>query len=200
MFLSADEITAEVQDGALVIKPFDRCHLKRASYVLSLGDVVRSWAPDESPLDVWSPGSGSSGLGPPMRVGQIILRQQSFLLGVTGERLSVPTHLVGFLSTMSHLARFGISVHSASYLVSPGFGSVHPLPITLELASMNPRPLLLRTGMPICHLLLARVTATQRTDHLSTSIYEGRDAPCPPLLYEELASLFPDVVADIGNA
>jgi dCTP deaminase len=199
VFLSADEILSEVTRGALIIEPFDRRRLKPASYVLSLGDLFRSWNYDKSPLDVWAPDSGACTLTPPLRARKIVLEPQAFILSITRESLCVPEHLMGLLSTMSHIARFGVSAHRGSYLLSPGFGSGKPLPVTLELTSMHRRPLILRSDMPICHVMFARVNPNRQTLRLSKSIYEERDAPCAPLLYEEFAELFRDVVDEPSN-
>jgi dCTP deaminase len=189
MFLSANEITAEVRDGRVRIDPFNPDFLKPASYVLRLGNSWRAWAQADQPIEVWSELAGQSQLSELFHSDECVLRIGDLVLASTMERVGIPNGFMGLLINLSHLARFGISVHFQAGLVSPGFGATAPTALTLELASFNPAPLKLRAGMPICHLALARLSeCTTAENLLARSIYEGRDVPCPPMLYEEFSS------------
>lgn len=189
MFLSAQEIRAEVGCGRLVIDPFDPQMLKPASYVLTLGGRFRTWGCRTSPLDL-SSRDAASALGPPQTLSAITLQDRTFVLACSAEIIGLPMDLVGIISTLSHVARFGISTHLDSWLVSPGFGHTEPTALTLELVSCNPSPVTLDSGMPVCHISFARASGVpDPTLFLATSIYEGKEAPSPPLLVDEFPSL-----------
>ena len=190
MFLSANEIASEVREGRLRIDPFNPDFLKPASYVLRLGNSWRAWSKADEPIEVWSERAGESQLGSLFHSDECVLRIGNVVLGSTMERLRLPNGLVGLVMNLSHLARFGISVHFQAGLVSPGFGTTVSTALTLELASFNPSPLKLRAGMPVCHLAIARVAEDSDSGNsLARSIYEGREVPCPPMLYEEFKSV-----------
>jgi hypothetical protein len=74
--------------------------------------------------------------------------------------------------------------------VSPCFGHQSASPLTLELTSANPCPVLLPAGTPICHLVLVRVTAGEdAAGPLKTSVYEGLVQPVGPMLAAEFGPL-----------
>ena len=185
MFLSASEIRAAVASDELTIDPFDVAHLKPASYVLRLSDRWRRWSPSDEPVDLTAPVDTAGLLSPIVTTEEYVLSNTEFCLAATIERLSLPPHLLGIVGPLSHVARFGLSVGLGSFVVSPGFGATAPTSLTLELVAHNPSPLRLRTGLPICHLALMRVTPASETHPLDPSIYEGRESPSGPRLAEE---------------
>lgn len=190
MFLSADEIHEEIESGHLVIDPFNPDFLKSASYVLRLGNCYRQWKRKDDPLDLWAKNAAIDRLAPKIYAKSINLDPGVVLLGSTVEKVGIPNHLVGILSTLSHLARFGVSVNQSALWLSPGFGSINPTPLTLEIVSTNPSPVSIRTGIPVCHLIIARISKRKRsTLRLDKSIYEGREAPEGPFLFEEFYSI-----------
>jgi len=190
MFLSADQIEGAVRGGALRIEPFDRQLLKPTSYVLRLGDGFRRWDPAAGVVDPWAPDASSAALGAIERGPEIVLRPGEFVLAETLETISMPSHLVGLLSTLSHWGRFGLSADNGSWLVSAGYGAGAPTRLTLELVSTNPLPLRLRAGLPVCHLLFARAdSAHGESGPLARSVYEGLETPSPPQLFEEFHAL-----------
>lgn len=189
MFLSADEIRVEIEVGRLVIEPFIPELLKPASYVLRLGDRWRQWSHIKKPISVWTPDASRLHLQPELYTNEITLQPGIVVLGSTAETIGLPNDLVGIVSTLSHLARFGLSTHLQAFLVSPGFGAHTPTALTLELVSFNPSPLCIKTGMPVCHLAFTRTSSAVSKLPLGRSIYEGHDSPAPPMLYEEFSSL-----------
>jgi dCTP deaminase len=190
MFLSAEEIAAEVEAGSLGIAPFDPVLLKPNSYVLRLGSRFRRWLPSTDPIDPWSPDASARHLAPVEHLEELVLESGAFLLAETLERISMPRHLVGQISTLSHWGRLGLTADHGSWLVSAGFGAVRPTPLTLELYSTNPAPLRLRVGAPICHLAYVRSQSQSGASlPLANSVYEGLGTPSAPCLYEEFHKL-----------
>ena len=190
MFLSAHQIRQEIESGRIVINPFTPGLLKPASYVLRLGDRTCQWTRREEAINVWSPCAGEKHLGSVIRADDFILPSGGFALASTLERVSVPNDLVGIISTLSHLARFGLSVHANSFWVNPGFGMHTQTFLTLELASVNPSAIHLKSGIPVCHLSFARTSSKPTVENpLTRSVYEGRDPLAIPMLFEEYSFL-----------
>jgi len=185
MFLSASEIQDLVASGELLIEPFVAAHLKPASYVLRLSSRWRRWFPSDEPIDLTAPADTDRLLSPIITSEEYVLSNMEFCLAATIEQLSLPPHLVGIVSPLSHVTRWGLSVGLGSFIVSPKFGATTPTSLTLELAAHNPSPLKLRAGLPICHLAFVRVTPATDSYPLDRSIYEGSEAPVGPLLVEE---------------
>lgn len=192
-FLSANEIRDEIEAGRLRIEPFEPNLIKPASIVLRFGDRWRGWRDSEFPINVWSLNAGKDNLEDIETRDSYQLRSSRLIVNTTLEKISLPTNLLGIISTLSHLARFGLSIHLGSFIVNPGFGSDIPTELALELTSFNPAPILIQAGVPACHLAFARITDSDLATHfdypLRKSIYEARDALEGPALYEEYSSL-----------
>ena len=189
MYLPASKIADAVARQELVIDPFDPSLLKPASYVLRLGSRFSTWQSGRPAFDVWSPAAGREGLRGPYTEESIAIDRTSFVLAATRERVSLSFGLVGFLFSLSHLTRCGLLLNLSSQLISPGFGLGRPTALTIELASLNPSPVILRAGTPICHLVLAQVGKGGKPPALADSVFAGAPSPSPPMLYEEFAPL-----------
>jgi dCTP deaminase len=190
MFLNADTIQAEVKSGRLVIEPFLPALLKPASYVLRAGRQSRVWKSTGQVIDLWEENAGGGSLSEISESEDITIQPGAFVLISTLESIALPEDVLAIVTTMSHLARFGISCQLGSGLVTPGFGTACKSPLALELISFNPNPIRLRAGIPLCHLLFTRVEAMDRSAlKLGQSVYENRQCPHRPLLYEEFGHI-----------
>jgi dCTP deaminase len=190
MLLSGDDIRAGVIGGNFHIEPFDEVMVKPASYVLRLSNQWREWTAGSGTVDVWSRNAADQHLTDVRTSPEICLSPGALILGATLETIALPQDIVGLLVPLSHLARFGLSPHLGSAMIAPGYGWGRPARLTLELASFNPCPLRFPSGMPVCHLLLARLSQSSKlSGPLAKSIYSAFDAPSVPLLYEEMGAL-----------
>lgn len=188
MFLSCHEIRNEIDAGRLIIDPFVPDLLKPASYVLRFGSSWRSWGKGRKTVDLWRPNATQNNLKSITRSSTVICKPGSFILGATLEKISLPSGIVGMIWTLSHLARFGLSVHLNAPWVSPSFGSTSPTALTLELTNHNPQSLRIEAGMPACHLVFSRITDGVSTPLiLGDSIYTDLEAPSRPMLHEEFS-------------
>lgn len=189
MILSAKEIESCVRANRLRIEPFAADLLKPASYVLRLGRRFARWVPSSESLRPWAQAIDSSALIY-FESEKIELQPGEVLLANTHERLALSASVAGILSTLSHLARLGISVTSGSTWVNPGFGQYAPTALTLEITYTNRTPVVLDSGMPVCHLAIAQVSGVLGSDGpLSKSVYEGSVAPSGPRMFEEYSFL-----------
>lgn len=182
MILGAERIRALLAEQVLQIDPMDPARLGVASYTLTLSNTFRRWR-SASAVDLADGEWNVDGqLGKMEELDSLTISPGEFVLGASVEALSLPANVIGQLSTPSHMARFGLSFIQSSALVHPGFGRP-PTQITFEITCVNPAPVTIPTGLPVCHLVLSEVSdggngagASQR------SVYEGSPAPSPPKL------------------
>jgi dCTP deaminase len=198
VFLTAVEIRESIRRHELRISPFSDSLLKPASYALRLGTGFRRWMGSSTPIDFWEPESCAKSLSPIEECNEILLQPGDFLLARSLETIGLPVNLIGLLSTLSHLARAGISATRDSFLVSPAFGDGAPTELTFEVTSSAPMPVRLYSGMPFCHLLLSRIVSSETTFQLERSVFEGRRAPDGPMMHLEFAK--PDVALPPNSA
>lgn len=88
--------------------------------------------------------------------GQFLVTPEMFVLATTRERVRMPAHLLARVEGRSSVGRKGLIIHATAGFVDPGFEG-H---ITLEIANLNPRGIVLRAGMRICQLSFTRVEGT----------------------------------------
>ena len=100
-----------------------------------------------------------------------IMRPDSFVLGVTAEKVELSESLAASIEGKSSLARFGIAVHLTAPKIDPGWELNH---ITLELSNFGPFDVGLFPGMPIATLIVQRLSSP------ATFGYEGRFSSAHP--------------------
>jgi len=77
-----------------------------------------------------------------------LLHPGEFALGVTYERLNIPSDLVGRLEGKSSIGRLGLFIHVTAGFIDPGFKG----PVTLEMYGLHPLPLMLWPRMEIAQI------------------------------------------------
>lgn len=179
-------LQTEVEEGRLVVDPFEPSHLRPASYVLRLGYRFRRWIAGDRPIHMWSENAADSFLTEPLECAQFVLQPREFVLACTFESVGLPGNRWAVISPLSHVARFGLGIHCGADLVNPGFGATTPTQLTLELYNHNASPLILTGGMPVAHLRIAAIDAIAT----SASIYERQDPVGPPRFFEEMSPAF----------
>lgn len=93
-----------------------------------------------------------------------ILHPGEFVLGVTAERVAIPSWLVARIEGKSSIGRLGLTAHVTAGYIDPGFVG----PITLEIANLRTIPIILRPGKAFCQLSFHRMSEAP------TKTYDGR--------------------------
>lgn len=134
--LSSTTITRLLDSGILTITPLQDGAIQPASVEMHLHrDVIR---------DVGLPTEYHD----PTVVDAVHLRPGEFSLARTTEIVGIPPHLVARVEGKSSWARRGLLVHITAGFIDPGFYGT----ITLELANVSARPLMLPVGCAIAQL------------------------------------------------
>lgn len=189
MWLSANEIDRRVRAGELALEPFDQRLLKPASYVLRLGAECLIWRKIGGAVRLAEYRSSADDFERLLSE-DVLLLPGTFVLASSLEHLRLPPNLIGILSTLSHVARFGLSVLQNSTLVGPGFGQDTPTALTFELLNSSPNPIQLRPGLPICHLGFQELRDPGTPNPaLRKSVYENQTSPGPPRYSDEFGDI-----------
>lgn len=176
--LSDGDVLREITSGGLRIEPFAHNSLQPCSYEVHLDDGLLEMTvsgildPNRDPVcDTWV-----SLRKPPQ--GNYLISRGDFILGSTIEHIKIPPHLACRFEGKSSLGRLGLLTHITAGFVDPGFDGT----LTVELASVAPKPIVLRPGMPIGQLSFYRLeTACNRpygSKELS-SHYQGQSRAQP---------------------
>lgn len=136
MLLSDGEMRDALRSGDLGVVPLAEENIQPASIDLRLLDEVID---DDGPRRLKPEGEW--------------LVPSDFLLASTVERITLGDAFAGRIEGKSSLGRRGLLVHCTAGFVDPGFGGR----ITLELANVGRKPVLLVPGMLICQLTVLRL-------------------------------------------
>jgi dCTP deaminase len=150
MILTRDVVLKEIKAGNITVSPFDESLLGAASYDLALGSAIRIFTGQKAAYPVRDDADFAhitrliemTEAGYTMEPGQT-------LLGVTKERITLASHIAGWLEGRSRFARVGLMVHISSPFMQPGIDS-HQV---LEIANLAPTPLTIFPGTKICQFV-----------------------------------------------
>ncbi len=183
MVLSDRSIRQEIEDGRIVIDPYDERLVQPSSVDVRVDRRFRVFRNSRYPyIDVRQQ---MEELTEPVSIEgdePFILHPGEFVLGQTLERISLPDDLVARLEGKSSLGRLGLLIHSTAGFVDPGFSGN----ITLELSNVANLPITIYHGMPIGQISFMRMD--QPVEHPygsgeNASKYQGQGEPTPSRYY-----------------
>jgi dCTP deaminase len=138
-----------VEDGRLVVEPWDPGLVQPASIDLRLGNSFRVFSNHAiTAIDLRDV--------PPNLTEEVVIEGDDafvihpgeFCLGRTLERVELPDDLVARVEGKSSLGRLGLIVHATAGFVDPGWKGT----LTLELNNLTRVPIKLYPGLPIAQL------------------------------------------------
>lgn len=150
MFLADYEIQDAIEQGHLVIQPWEPGHLQPVSIDIRLGNHFLVWTAPVRLIDPEHPPEMT-----PITISDhstLTIAPGEMLLATTLERVEIPPDLVCFLEGKSSLGRLGLVIHQTAGIVDPGFQGQ----LTLEISVTGSSAMLLRPGMLIAQLMFAR--------------------------------------------
>jgi dCTP deaminase len=147
--LSDGTIRRFVDEGRIVITPWDPLMVQPASVDLKLGTSFRVF--HNHRIQVIDLADPPQGLTEPVEVDAgdpFAIHPGEFALGRTLETVAIPDDVVARIEGKSSLGRLGLIVHATAGFVDPGFKGT----LTLEITNFNSVPIVLRPGLPIAQL------------------------------------------------
>ena len=144
-------IRAAMEQGGLVISPFNPDALQPASVDVTLGQSLLRRTlgaivdPHVDQSACWE--------GVPMGGDRWLLQPHQLYLGALAEYVEIPDDMIAFLHGRSTLARCGISIHQQAGLLDPGYHGCATVEVTVTY------PTWLRSGDPVGQLVFAKCSA-----------------------------------------
>jgi dCTP deaminase len=147
VLLSDREIYSAIENGDVLIDPYDADLIQPSSLDMRLGDDFRVMTAGPEAIDPRAVTDWTKYVL--CEQGDLfVLRPGEFVLAQTLERVGLPAWMAAKLEGKSSLGRLGLELHATAGFIDPGFHGT----ITLELSLVSPRPLILYPGMKIGQL------------------------------------------------
>jgi dCTP deaminase len=183
MILSDRDIRLEIENGRIVIDPFDPDCVQPSSVDLHVDDRFRVFANNRYPfIDVREEQPDLTELVQANAGEPFILHPGEFVLGSTKERVALPDDLVARLEGKSSLGRLGLLIHSTAGYVDPGWDGY----LTLELSNVANLPITLYPGMEIGQISFFRLSTPADTPYgAAGGKYQGQRGPTPSRFFED---------------
>ena len=182
MMLSNEDIKRAIEQGELVIEPFNLAMVKASGLTLHLGenllkpiegkvvDVKNKITPDFREIKIT--------LDKPYE-----LKPGEFILGHTYELVSVGNSLGFFIEGRSTLARVGLTIVQTAMLVYPGH---RKRSVTLELANHGPNTILLYPKMKIARVALFVMRTPSSEQYDDNGKYRNQIGVGRPIFDDEI--------------
>lgn len=155
MIIPDHEIRKLLKEGKIKIEPLEtEKQVQSACIDLRLGDKFKVFRHTQEPfIDSKNPKEYLEEMD--TRGEPFILHPKEFILGITRERITLPSDMVAYVDGRSSLGRLGITAHITSGWVDPGFSGK----LVLEVSNLGKMPVKLFPGMRICKLILIKLTS-----------------------------------------
>ena len=177
MILSDRSILEAINDGRIIIEPFDKECLQPSSVDLHLDHrflVFKNHTLGH--IDVRKDLSNLTQEVSSSDADPFMLHPGEFVLGSTSERVAVPEDLVARLEGKSSLGRLGLLIHSTAGYVDAGWDGQ----LTLELSNVSNLPITLYPGMKIGQISFVQMTTPAERPYGASELgskYKGQEGP-----------------------
>jgi dCTP deaminase len=175
--LSDRDISAAIEAGRVVIRPYDSTDLQPSSVDLHLDRTFRVFRNNRYAfIDVRQP---QPDLTEMLRIENdepFILHPGEFVLGQTLEWVELPDDLVARIEGRSSLGRLGLLIHSTAGYVDPGWKGN----LTLELSNVANLPIALYAEMRIGQISFFEMSSAVDRPYGSPELrsrYQGQSEP-----------------------
>ena len=184
MILSDRDLRRLLDDGKLVIEPFDQAAIQPSSIDVRVGHQFRVFHNHRYPyIDVREPMEDLTDLVEASEQEPFILHPGEFVLASTLEKVTLPDDHVARLEGKSSTGRLGLLIHSTAGFVDAGWSGY----LTLELSNVANLPITIYPGMKIGQLALFQMTSAAERPYGSKELrskYLGQEGPTPSRYFE----------------
>ncbi len=166
--LTQQKIREAIDNGEIGIDPFEPENIGPGSIDLRLGNRFRVFGENNGVFDV-DENADYKKISELVEADTIEIRPQETILGITHEKITLPSHLCGWLEGRSRYARLGLMVHISASFMQPGISNRQ----VLEMTNMGHVTMRLHSGVRICQFVF-QSTVGEATYH---GKFEGQEAP-----------------------
>ncbi|MCI0412711.1 dCTP deaminase [bacterium] len=150
--LTHDEILKEISAGNINIDPFHPECVGPDSVDLHLGNEFRVFRKVHDIVRVTTDANYEEITERILVQDHLLLMPQETVLGITIEKITLASHLCGWLEGRSRFSRLGLLVHISASFMQPGIENKQ----CLEISNFSPTPMALYPGTPICQFIFQR--------------------------------------------
>jgi dCTP deaminase len=183
VLLSDRDLKAAIDDGRLVIDPYDPAMVQPSSVDVRLDRYFRVFENHRYPhIDPAEQQDELTRMVETPSGEPFILHPGEFVLGSTYETITLADDIASRLEGKSSLGRLGLLTHSTAGFIDPGF-SGH---VTLELSNVATLPIKLWPGMKIGQVCVIKLSSPAEHPYGSAiygSRYQGQRGPTPSKSY-----------------
>jgi dCTP deaminase len=157
MILTRAKILESVRKGEIIIDPFEEEALDAASYDLTLYHQIRVFIEGLNEIDLMEMAQDANGLL--MAITRLVdipaesyylLKPGELVLGMTSEKLTLPSNIAGSLEGRSRFARMGLMVHVTASFLQPGIANTRQV---FEIFNASRNAIKLRSGVRIAQVV-----------------------------------------------
>jgi len=141
------------------IDPFEKKYVGPASIDLTLGDKFRIFKNLHTSVQLNSDQFNADNYSDLVTVkDSITLQSGQTILGITAEKITLPSNICGWIQGRSRFARIGLMVHISSSFIQPGISNQQ----VLEIYNAGPISITLYPGIAICQIILEETVGQAR--------------------------------------
>lgn len=188
MILSDTDIRSQIDEGRIVIKPYDSSMVQPSSLDVRIDNQFRVFHNHRyQVIDVKKRMDDLTELVQVADDEPFMLHPGEFVLGSTLEWVGLPNDLAGRLEGKSSLGRLGLVTHSTAGFIDPSFEG-H---LTLELSNLANLPITLYPGMKIGQIAFFKLSSPAEVGYGSRELrskYKGQRGPTASRYWENFGS------------
>jgi len=149
--LIGEEIKKALQSGLIKVEPLEEAQIGPGSVDLTLGNDFRIFRTGLATYRIRDDSNFEdiTELKHVGNDGSIVIDPGEMILGITKEKITLPTNISGRLEGRSRFARFGLAVHVTAGFMQPGISNQQ----VLEIVNLGHTPLALSPGTRICQFI-----------------------------------------------
>lgn len=160
--LTREDILKEIRQKSIEIVPLEEDQVGPGSVDLHLGNEFRVFKKLRNALTVEDSISVEDLTERLEAEDSFTLMPGETVLGITRERVKLPSNICGWLEGRSRFARMGLVIHMTASFIQPGINNRQ----VLEIGNLAPFPLVLKPGVRICQIIFERTEGE--------ALYQGR--------------------------
>ena len=150
MILTKEVIKEQLKSGKIKIRPFKLKDINETSVDISLSDEF--WVFEKQKSIVLNDKTDFRKYTKKIKAKSITLEPGAFVIGISKEKISLPSNVAGFLSGRSRFARMGIVVHATAFLMHAGVSNR----TVFEIKNLSANTLTLKAGLKIAQVIFVK--------------------------------------------
>ena len=161
--LTHDEIQKELKQGTIVIDPpVSEDQISVASVDLHLANEFRVFSTEKTTAVDLQEATDYMDITESIITEKLTVQPHETVLGITKEKITLPSNICGWLEGRSRFARLGLLIHISAGFIQPGVSNRQ----VLEITNLSPHPLVLHANERLCQIIFQRCEGT--------AVYNGR--------------------------